>query len=142
MQREREREQERQKQGRRERHKADQQAKVHNFSVRHGHRRERKPLSLSIVTRHASFRMGRACNGSSITDLWTKLKRPVAAAGRRGRSSCAGRSGERFGTRQFSWIYHVNESLFLSRFVSDFRQPFAAGEGGGEVALIKTTAFR
>lgn len=53
----------------RERYKADQQAKVHNFSVRHGHRRERKPLSLSIVTRHASFRMGRACNGSSITDL-------------------------------------------------------------------------
>lgn len=71
MQREREREskKDRNKEEERERHKADQQAKVHNFSVRHGHRRERKPLSLSIVTRHASFRMGRACNGSSITDL-------------------------------------------------------------------------
>lgn len=67
---EKEIEKERQKDVEEERvHKADQQAKVHNFSARHGHRRERKPLSLSIVTRHASFRMGRACNGSSITDL-------------------------------------------------------------------------
>lgn len=129
--REREIEEERQKDMEEERvHKADQQAKVHNFSARHGHRRERKPLSPSIVTRHASFRMGRACNGSSITDLWTKLKRPVAVAGRRGRSSCAWREwGEVRYTPIFLDISRERISLSLS-----LRQRFSTAVccGGGE----------
>ena len=82
----------------------------------------------ALLRRHASFRMGRACNGSSITDLWTKLKRPVAAAGRRegARVAPAREWGERFGTRQFSLdISRERISLSLSLSLSLSRSVYS-----------------
>ena len=105
----------------REREREREKGNRQKFTVFHRTRwPKRKALSLCIVTRHASFRMGRACNGSSITDLWTKLKRPVPGWGveKRERGSWKG---------WYTPISRISrERSSRVRFVSNFRQ-----RGGG-----------